>query len=198
MVSILQTAFDNIDKSKMKSFVELIQHSESNCSRAPEVKVKEKIITIPAGRIMHVNCKSNVRLVKKERARIFQSKCVELPKGIQCTDSAIMLKSGIKNYFKVPVSNDSNQNITIMKNTIIGNLEYLASIVPLEVRANTGDPIKIGNAAINKAEVVTSNEPTADSNEDSTYDHYQKVLEKIDLSGLKAQCSLLTVTTYVT
>ena len=81
MVSILQTAFDNIDKSKMKSFVELIQHSEGNCSRAPEVKVKGKNITIPAGRIMHANCKSNVGLVKKERARIFQSKCVELPKA---------------------------------------------------------------------------------------------------------------------
>ena len=39
MVSILQTAFDNVDKSKMKSFVELIQQSESNCSRTPEVKV---------------------------------------------------------------------------------------------------------------------------------------------------------------
>ena len=53
-----------------------------------------------------------------------------------------------------------------MKNTVIGNLEYVTSVVTLEVRVNTGDPVKIGNAAINKAEVVTSNEPTADSKED--------------------------------
>ena len=213
MVSILQTAFGNVDKSKMKSFVELIQQSESNCSRAPEAKVKGKNITTPAGKIMHVNCKSNVGLVKKERAMVFQSKCVELPEGIQCTVSVIMLKPGIKSYFKVPVINDNNHNIRIMKNTVIGNLEYVTSIVPLEVRANTGDPIKIENATINKAEVVTSNEPTADSKEDSTCwkdDHYQKLLEKIDLSGItheqreqvskmlkekKAQCSLLTVMT---
>ena len=141
MVSILQTAFDNVDKSKMKSFVELIQESESNCSKAPEVKVKGKNITIPAGKIMHGNCKSNVGLVKKERAMIFQSKCVELPDGIQCTDSVIMLKPGVKNYFKVPVVNDSN-HITIMKSTVIGNLENVTSIVPLEVWASTGDPIK--------------------------------------------------------
>ena len=57
-----------------------------------------------------------------------------------------MLKPGVKNYFKVPVVNDSNHNITITKNTIIGNLEYVTSIVPLEVRASTADPIKIGNA----------------------------------------------------
>ena len=186
MVSILQAAFDNVDKSKMKSLVELIQQSESNCSRTPDVKVKGRNITIPAGKIMHVNCNSNVELLKKERAMIFQSKCVELPNGIQCADSVIMLKPGIKNYFKVPVINDSNHNITIMKNTVIDNLEYVTSIVPFEVRANTSDPTRIGNAAINKAEVVTSNEPMTDSKEDNSSgkdDHYQKVLERIDLSG---------------
>ena len=86
MFSIIQTAFDNVNKSKMKSFVEkLMQQSESCCSRAPEVKTKWKNITIPAGKIMHVNFKSNVGLVKKDRAIIFQSKCskcVELPVGI--------------------------------------------------------------------------------------------------------------------
>ena len=186
MVSILQAAFDNVDKSKMKSLVELIQQSESNCSRTPDVKVKGRNITIPAGKIMHVNCNSNVELLKKERAMIFQSKCVELPDGIQCADSVIMLKPGIKNYFKVPVINDSNHNITIMKNTVIDNLEYVTSIVPFEVRANTSDPTRIGNAAINKAEVVTSNESMTDSKEDNSSgkdDHYQKVLERIDLSG---------------
>ena len=55
----------------MKSFVERIQQSESNCSRAPEVKVKGNNITIPAGKIMHVNYKPNVRLVKKDREQCF-------------------------------------------------------------------------------------------------------------------------------
>ena len=42
-------------------------------------------------------------------------------------------------------------------------------------------PTRIGNAAINKAEAVTSNEPMADSKEDNPSgkdDHYQKVLKK--------------------
>ena len=85
MFNIIQTAFENVKKSKMKSFVELMQQSESCCSRAPEVKITWKNITIPAGKIMHVNSKSNAGLVKKDRAIIFQSKCtecVELPEGI--------------------------------------------------------------------------------------------------------------------
>ena len=39
-----------------------------------------------------------------------------------------MLKPAIKKYFKVPVIDDSNHNISIMKNTVIGNLEYVTSI----------------------------------------------------------------------
>ena len=122
-----------------------------------------------------------------------------------------MLKPDIKNYFKVPVINDSNHNIAIMKNIVIVNLEYVKSTISLEVRANTGDPTRIGNAAIIKSEVIKANEPTADSKEYSAGvkdDHYQKVLEKIDPSELtnekreqvremlkKAQCSLLTMMT---
>ena len=106
--SILQRAFDNVGKSKMKYFLELIQQSESNYSRASEVKAKGKNITIPAGKNMQVNCKSNMGLVKKERAMIVQSNDVELPKGIQCPDSVVMLTSSIKNCFKTPIINESN------------------------------------------------------------------------------------------
>ena len=136
---------------------------------------------------MHENCKSNVGLVKKERAIIFQSKCVELPEGMQCRDSVIKLNPGIRDYFKVPVINDSNHNITTMKNRVIGNLEYVMSIASWEGWANAGDSTRIGNAAINKGKVVNANKSTADSKEDTASgkdDHYQKVLEKIDLSGL--------------
>ena len=72
-----------------------------------------------------------------------------------------------------------------MKNTAIGNLECV-TIISSEVRTNAGDPARAGNAAMNKAEAVNVNEPTADSKEDSASgndDHYQRVLEKIDLSG---------------
>ena len=52
-----------------------------------------------------------------------------------------------------------------MKNTAIGNLECV-TIISSEVRTNAGNPARAGNAAMNKAEVVNVNEPTADSKED--------------------------------
>ena len=62
---------------------------------------------------------------------IFHSKCVNYVKAFSAImlkpfiDSATALKPGIKNYFKVPVNNESNHNITVITNTVTGNLEYL-------------------------------------------------------------------------
>ena len=46
----------------------------------------------------------------------------------------------------------SNPNITIMKNAVIGDWEYVTSIVLLKVMVNTCDPTRIGNGAINSKE----------------------------------------------
>ena len=43
MVSILEVAFGNADKSKIKSFVELIGKYESICSRVPKLKWRGRI-----------------------------------------------------------------------------------------------------------------------------------------------------------
>ena len=71
--------------------------------------------------------------------------------------------------------------IKVMKNTVIGNL------VKLDAKAKKGDSTRIKDKAINKAEVLKANKATADLKEESAgrkYDHYQKVLEKIDITGL--------------
>ena len=49
----------------------------------------------------------------------FQQGEVELPEGLECTDSVIMLKAGAKNYFQFPVCNSSNHEIVLKKNTIV-------------------------------------------------------------------------------
>ena len=76
-------------------------------------------------------------LIEKQRTMIFHQRDVELPKEIHCVDSIVSLKLGIKNNFRVPVINNTNHDITIRKNLIIGHLEYVSSIVTLEVTTGT-------------------------------------------------------------
>ena len=42
---------------------------------------------------------------------IFQQGEVELPEGLECTDSVIRLKQDAKNYFQISVSNSSNHDV---------------------------------------------------------------------------------------
>ena len=53
--------FDEFGRDKMETFVELIQQSRVQ-NKETEVKVNGKGIIIPAGKIVQINCKTNVGL----------------------------------------------------------------------------------------------------------------------------------------
>ena len=44
------------------------------------------------------------------------------------------MKKGVNNYFMVPVVNSSDHGIILKKNMIIGRVEPIKSLVPLEVK----------------------------------------------------------------
>ena len=72
----------------MKAFVELIEQSRVQ-DKETEVKVKGKDVIIPVGKVVQINCETNVGLIEKQRAMIFQQKDFELPEGIHCADSIL-------------------------------------------------------------------------------------------------------------
>ena len=81
-------------------------------------------------------------LIEKQRTMILQQRDFELLEGIYCADSVVLLKPGIKNYFRVPVINDTNHDNAIRKNLTIEHLENVSSIVPLEVTEKTESNIR--------------------------------------------------------
>ena len=64
---------------------------------------------------------------------IFQQSEFELPEGVCCMDTLATLKRRARNYFKLPIVNNTNSNITLSNNTEIGRLEYTNSITSFEV-----------------------------------------------------------------
>lgn len=61
----------------------------------------------------------------------FSQQMCELPEGIQCHYVKAIhrqchcVKARHQELLKVPVNNESNHNITVITNTVTGNLEYL-------------------------------------------------------------------------
>ena len=130
---LFDKAFNNTDISKIEVFVNLIQSQEQE---KVVVKIKGKDCNISPGRIVQVACKKNVGCLTSPQPMIFQQGEVELPEGLECMNSVIMLKPGAKNYFQIPVSNSSNHDIVLKKNTIVGRAEYINSIIQLPVKFN--------------------------------------------------------------
>ena len=183
IVSLFQTVFDEVGRDKMETFVELVQQSKAQ-DKETEVKLKSKDVIIPAGKIVQINWETNVGLIEKNRALIFQQKVFELPEGIHCAESVVLLKPGVKNYFRVLVINDTNHDVTIRKNLTIGHLEDVSSIVPLGVTAKTES--NINKQKLSTISVLEIREKSTSENKEKDCDHQQlqRVLEKIDLSGL--------------
>ena len=89
------------------------------------VKVTGKNTVAPAGFVVKVPCKSNIGNLSQTQ---------ELAEGLHCTDSIIMMKKGFKNYFKVPAVNSSDYDIILKKNMVMGRVEPINSLVPVEVK----------------------------------------------------------------
>ena len=68
---------------------------------------------------------------------MFQQLEAELPEGISAVDSVVRIKRGINNYFQVTVANQSKHDIVLRKNTNVGVIEHVKSVIALQVKQST-------------------------------------------------------------
>ena len=64
----------------------------------------------------------------------FNSSSEQTLEGLKCADTVVYLRKAIKNYFKLVLVNNSNHDIFLRKNTVLGHLDYVSSVIPLEVK----------------------------------------------------------------
>ena len=116
-----------------------------------------------------------------------------------------MLKPGAKHCFQIPVSNSSNHDIVLKKNTIVGRAEYINQIIPLPVKFNSYkisvssvhtkeedecNPIKHNSEKENQPEhqrQSTIKKDKAEAVPKATTEHQQKILASIGLAGLTSK-----------
>ena len=118
---IFENVFSSTDQQKIDSLVNFIPTTEEEGQTS--VKIKEEDIVVPAGKVLHVQCKADVGFLERKTPMMFQQLEAELPEGISAVDSVVTIKKGINNYFQVLVVNQSKHDIVLRKNT---NVELLS------------------------------------------------------------------------
>ena len=148
------------------------------------VKIKEKDIVVPAGKVLHVQCKADVRFLKRKTPTMFQQLETELPEGINVVDSVVTIEKGINNYFQVPIVNQSKHDIVLRKNTNVGVIEYIKSVIPLQVEQST----LCKSPSVSKTTVTPPDqimeEPCVRPPNKTNSEHQQILVNTVDLSGL--------------
>ena len=191
LIKLFQTSFDQTDVNRIQAFVNLLQMPDSV---EATVKVKGKNTVVPAGCIVEVPYKANIGKLSQTQPMIFQQEETKLAEGLDCTDSIIMMKKGVDNYFKVPVVNGSDHDIIQKKNMIVGRLEPIKSSVLLEVELHQHSTkvssIKANLEDTEEIEVMEEHQKS-DGNSSPmnipTAERQQRVLSKINLSGLTSK-----------
>ena len=95
---IFENAFNSTDHQKFDSLVNFIATIEEEAQAY--VKMKGKEIVVPAGKVFHAQCKTDVGFLERKTLMMFQKVKAELPEGISAVDSVVTIKKGINNYFK--------------------------------------------------------------------------------------------------
>ena len=88
---------------------------------------------------------------------MFNSSSEQTPKGLRCADTVVYLRKAIKNYFKLVLVNNSNHDIFLRKNTVLGHLDYVSSLIPLKVKNVEMLSNKVPEKDSVFANIITSN-----------------------------------------
>ena len=99
---IYQSVGNEPSQNNVRVFVDLIQGTKEQENINITVKVKGKDIpVIPADKLVQVNCKIDVGYIDEVRPMMFNSTSKQAPEGLQCADTVVYLRKGIKNFFKI-------------------------------------------------------------------------------------------------
>ena len=119
---IYHSVGNELSQDNVTAFVDLIQSTKEQENIT--VKVKGKDIVIPADKLLQVHCKADVGYIDEMRPMMFNSSSEQTPEGLQCADTVVYLRKGIKNYFKIVLVNKSNHDIFLRKNAVPGHLSH--------------------------------------------------------------------------
>ena len=149
------------------------------------VKTVKRGITIPKGSAVKVPCRVNTGMLDSNVQVVFESDEEETwPSGLSMSETLLRIKGGSSNQVKLEVRNDSNHDIVLKNRTLVGRLELVRSITPVDVKCKpfsndikTSDTETSGNeSSVTKASDDT---PTASESQSNELD-----VSEIDLEGL--------------
>ena len=135
----LKAAFVNGGESQLEALINLIQTPDDDylcCIRTPK-----RDTVIPHGQAVKVLCRANTGPVLTKVPVLFEpDELSQWPTGLEIYETLKSVKKGSVSRVDIEVHNTSDHDITLPCRTLLGRLQLIKSVTPMEVKlASTAD-----------------------------------------------------------
>ena len=126
-------SFKTSKSGDIQALISLIR--TTNSDELCLVKSTKKPHTVPAGETVHLPCRANTGPIYRKTPVIFEpDELTTWPAGLAVHESLTTVKEGDATILSVAVTNNTNHDITLPGRVVLGRLQLVRSVTPIEVR----------------------------------------------------------------
>ena len=158
LVSSLHDTFCNTEPEQVDNLVKIMKTLNSDDGLTP-VKTSKSDIIISKAQSVIIPCRVNLITTSAKTPVVFEPNVLEtVPPGLEINQSLHTLKRGSSSKLGIEVQNSSNHDIRIPRRTLLGHVELVRSVTPVEVELKQDSEIIVeqeGTSANTKSDCLT-------------------------------------------
>ena len=137
---IMKTLFPNLKTGESSILINLITEAGGQNAQFGTVKIPKKDLKIPKGQTMSISCRANYFSMEDKMPVLFEPvEDSNLPDGLHISEKLTVVNRGNSCRLKVDVTSNLTRDVTILKQTEIGQLHLVKSVTPIEVTEKMQD-----------------------------------------------------------
>eukprot|EP00794_Sanderia_malayensis_P011482 gene11482-12679_t len=134
IINQIKASFPSLtDTHDSKILINLIKESTEQdyvCS----MKTPKRNMVIPKGSMLSIACRGNSKFIPMKIPALFEPNiCASLPDGLKIAETLVALKKGKTQIIHINVENETDHDICLQNRTVVGHLQLVQSVIPLEV-----------------------------------------------------------------
>ena len=173
------TSFGGCKSESVTNLIRVINENDPHdlCS----VKTKIQDIVIPKSQTVDVPCRANTGPVNRAIPVLFEpNECPQLPSGLSIQEELTSVRQGNSSLLHIKVSNDTDHDITLYGRTVLGRLQLVRSVTPLEVTFKETMVNDVDNESQSESPQPNCRQEQVDLSDDAD-------IPPIDLTGLTVE-----------
>lgn len=132
LVNSLSSSLKDVKEDNITALINFIKTTTP--SEFSSVKVTKKDVVIPKCGAATVTCRANTRPTERKLPVLFEPSAEPAwPLGIEVPETLVTIAGGASSRINIRVKNNTEHDITLKKRTMLGKLQLVKSVTPLEV-----------------------------------------------------------------